>query len=109
MQRQKYYFINGLMQRHKKFVILHFYHFEKKYQSHLSYGKFSQTGVIFIWNSQNDTFFYLFSDMDKSFIGNTISLWRNRDLVTWFNLRLNEIVKREHNFSLLDEIVQPRF
>jgi len=48
MQRQKYYFINGLMQRHKKFVILHFYHFEKKYQSHLSYGKFSQTGVIFI-------------------------------------------------------------
>jgi len=46
-----------------------------------------QIGVIFIWNSQNGVFFYLFLDTDKSWI----TLWINGDPIPQFNLRLNEI------------------
>jgi len=51
-------------------------------------------------------FFYLFPDIGKSCIWDTISLWRNHDPIPRFNIRLNEIVKRGQDLKLLDEIVQ---
>jgi len=38
-----------------------------------------------------------------------ISLWKNSGFIAQSNLRLNEMMKRESNFSLLKKIVHTRF